>query len=349
MLINQRRLIVRKLAKVAPSFIKDLYLNWILTFKLALNYKCDFENFFKWSSLKYKINYKLVDTQTKLKALITMDYHRLEKGLALKEPRVGFGEDVLDRLIKFIPEYQEKYGSDETILVTLNCLDSYYQFNLTHGIDNQELYQKTMQFRNNISEDKSDFKQGGILNVTKTEILEHGEIDLTQFFHSRYSIRHFSEEEVNISLIEKAMTMAQKTPSVCNRQSCRVYMFSDEESKRKILSYQNGNRGFGDQASKVLIVTSNLEYFTSIGERNQGWIDGGMFSMSLVYALHSLGLGTCCLNWSVEYKKDKLLKLVADIPDAELIIMMIAVGHLPKDLKIAQSPRKPLQEVLIVK
>ena len=333
------------LIKIAPTFVKNFYVRSKITLQLIFNYKYDLDHFLKWSS----VNYKLINSQTKLKALITMDYHRIEKGLALKEPRVGFGSDVIERLMKFIPEYQEKYGSDETILVTLNCLDAYYFFNLGQGIDNQELYQKIQSFKDNVDKTQANFLEGGVFDTTKVNILQRGKIDLTEFFNSRYSIRHFSEAEVDIALIQQAVKMAQKTPSVCNRQSCKVYVFSDVESKTKVLSYQNGNRGFGEQVSRVLIVTFNLEHFTSIGERNQGWIDGGMFSMSLIYALHSLGLGTCCLNWSVDYQRDQSLKRAVDIPDTELIMMMIAVGHLPENLKIAQSPRKPLQEVLIVK
>lgn len=336
---------LHKFSPITPTLLKRFYVKSKVILKLILSYKYDLDRFFKWSS----VNYKLINTQTKLKSLITMDYHRIEKGLALKEPRAGFGSDVIERLIKFIPEYQEKYGSDATILVTLNCLDAYYRFNLSQGIDNEGLYQKIQVFKENVGKTQAVFFEGGVFDTTKADILQKGKVDLTEFFNSRYSIRHFSEDEVDISLIQQAVKMAQKTPSVCNRQSCKVYVFSDSESKTKVLSYQNGNRGFGEQVSKVLIVTSNLEHFTSIGERNQGWIDGGMFSMSLVYALHSLGLGTCCLNWSVEYKKDKALKQAADIPDTELIMMMIAVGHLPEKLKIAQSPRKPLDEVLIVK
>lgn len=73
-----------------------------------------------------------------------------------------------------------------------------------------------------------------------------------------------------------------------------------------------------------------------------------MFSMSLVYGLHSLGLGTCYLNWSVKNKQDKELKMIAGIPDSDLVIMMITVGYLPEEFKVAQSPRKPLKEVLII-
>ncbi|GGA33108.1 hypothetical protein [Okeania sp. KiyG1] len=50
-----------------------------------------------------------------------MDYHRLEKGLALKQTRKGFGKDVIKGLSNFLPEYQNKYGSDETVMITLNA------------------------------------------------------------------------------------------------------------------------------------------------------------------------------------------------------------------------------------
>jgi len=155
-----------------PTFLKRFYVKSKIILKLILNYKYDLDRFFKWSS----VNYKLIDTQTKLKALITMDYHRIEKGLALKEPRVGFGSDVIGRLIKFIPEYQEKYGSDETILVTLNCLDAYYRFNLSKGIDNREFLQKIQIFKDNLDKTQANFLEGGIFNTTKTDILQRGNL-----------------------------------------------------------------------------------------------------------------------------------------------------------------------------
>ncbi len=44
-----------------------------------VNFSSDFKCLFKWSFSSNKVS-----TQTNLRALITMDYHRLEKGLALK-------------------------------------------------------------------------------------------------------------------------------------------------------------------------------------------------------------------------------------------------------------------------
>ena len=67
--------------------------------------------------------------------------------------------------------------------------------------------------------------------------------------------------------------------------------------------------------------------------------------MSLIYSLHSLGLGTCCLNWSVEKETDAQLRKITNIPASENIIMLIAVGHLPDEFEVAISQRLPLDEV----
>jgi nitroreductase len=72
-----------------------------------------------------------------------------------------------------------------------------------------------------------------------------------------------------------------------------------------------------------------------------------MFAMSLVYGLHAQGLGSCCLNWCAELSAERRLRAITEIPDHEAVIMMIAIGHVPESLLVAQSVRKPLSEVLV--
>ena len=69
--------------------------------------------------------------------------------------------------------------------------------------------------------------------------------------------------------------------------------------------------------------------------------------MSLVYALHSLGLGSCCLNWCVEKETDQKLRRITGIAESEAVIMMIGVGHLPEKLVVARSMRKSLETILV--
>jgi nitroreductase len=69
--------------------------------------------------------------------------------------------------------------------------------------------------------------------------------------------------------------------------------------------------------------------------------------MSLVHALHSLGLGTCCLNQCHGSKQDRAIRKLAQVPENEVLLTMLAVGHLPEELDVACSPRKPLADVLV--
>ena len=283
-----------------------------------------------------------------LQAYITKEYHRIEKRLAFKDPRVGFRPEIANNLASKTKIYIERYSADATVKASVDCLEAYYKFNLKHGIDDRCLRREIDSIKSGIDLDDT-LDLGGIFEFTRETILNKSRIDLKDFFASRYSIRDFSPESVDRTLIKEAVLMAQKTPSVCNRQSSKVYLFDNEDLKSLVLEHQSGNKGFGDKAKAVLVVTSDLRHFFSIGERYQCWIDGGMFAMSLIYALHSLGLGTCCLNWSVTKKTDCALKIASGIEDYESIIMMIAVGHLPEKFKVARSNRKSIDEVLFVR
>ena len=82
-----------------------------------------------------------------------------------------------------------------------------------------------------------------------------------------------------------------------------------------------------------------------MNERNQCWIDGGLFAMSLVLGLHAQGLGTCFLNWSKSSPRDRAMRALLKLPPEEVIIVLVAVGHLPDTLEVARSARPPLDSV----
>jgi nitroreductase len=90
-------------------------------------------------------------------------------------------------------------------------------------------------------------------------------------------------------------------------------------------------------------VTSDLKCFTGVTERNEAYVDGGMFAMSLLYALHHQGVGACPLNWMVPSSVDAKLRRVLPIPQNEKVIMVISVGHMPDKLRVAKSVRRPTE------
>lgn len=279
-------------------------------------------------------------------AAIIKTYHRIEKGLALPEPRPGFGAQAANQLIEELSTYIDAYGADEVTRVALNAMNEYLDFNHGCGVTvDATIMDGITRMLVRQGDIASACRVGGTREVTREEIHAVAARDLEHFFQSRFSVRQFSDRKVDLALIEKAAAMAQKTPSVCNREAGRVAVISDKALMNRAFSHQNGNRGFGDRADKLLIVAADLACFLNVGERYQAWIDGGMYAMSVVYALHSLGLGTCCLNWSVEPEADRALRADLELPQQWVVIMMIAVGHLPERFTVAQSPRRPLSEV----
>lgn len=282
-----------------------------------------------------------------LQARIVKAYHALEKGLALAAPRPGFGQVAAAQLLAASESYLARFGADRTLVGAAGTLDEYLRFNASVGVDLPEVRVATDRLRAALDRETADCLGGGTIEVTREAIQRAGRLDLRDFFQSRYSVRQFADATVDSSLLEAAVRMAQKTPSVCNREAGRVYVVDDRNKANALLQHQNGNRGFGDQAGKLLVVTARLDCFLTVGERYQCWIDGGLFAMSLIYALHSLGLGTCCLNWSVEPDVDRAFKTAAGIPDDQAVIMLLAVGHLPERFRVAKSMRRPLEDVLI--
>ena len=163
---------------------------------------------------------------------------------------------------------------------------------------------------------------------------------------ARRSVRNYSPDPVSLSVIEEAVSLAQQSPSVCNRQGARVWWVLRREKIDEILTLQNGNRGFGHLAQALLIVTCELSVFEGSNERNQVFIDGGLFAMSLLYSLSHNGLGACPLNWCVDSNRDKDLHKLTNIPDAHQVVMLISVGHVPEEFSVAVSQRHDLKYIL---
>lgn len=331
-----------KILELLPKQISELARIIKRFWCLFVNCAYDFWRYYRFSSSVFRGN-----SEEKLRALITANYHSIEKGLSLKNPRPGFGSIAVKELIDNIALYLKRYDPAVHLSVPLNALHCYIDYNRSHGIENPELEKRVAEFEELYQCKWGSLPSGGgVHKLTREEVMQSVRGVDADFFMKRYSIRQFTDEDVPMELIEEAVRRAQKSPAVCNRQSTRVWVVLGSDDIKQILDIQKGARGFGEFANKLIVITSDLCNFQWHGERYQSWIDGGLFSMSLIYALHSLGLGSCCLNWSMEYRRDIELKRFLRMPQSETIIMLLAVGMLPQELMVAESCRKPLNEVL---
>lgn len=287
--------------------------------------------------------------KTQLIASLTIDYHRIEKGLAMQNtsPNFGVKSDVLKRLYDMNKTYISKFNKNDKILkITYHSILDYYNWHKQKNIKMTcpfiEKYLKNYDY---LCQDYDTKKIGGIRKITKTKILSELKT-YDSFFMSRRSVRKYSNKDIDNDLLQKCINNAlYGTPTVCNRPINKVYVIKNYVMRKKLLSYQNGNRGFGINAPVILIITTCLQNFQDSTERRTPYIGGGMFAQSLVYTLHAEGLATCCLNWDVDYKKDIEVRKILDLEN-ETIIMYMSVGHYADEYEVAISDKPDLKDVM---
>ena len=113
------------------------------------------------------------------------------------------------------------------------------------------------------------------------------------------------------------------------------------------LDNQNGNRGFGHEFDKLLVVVGDLQYFNRDREVFQVFIDGGMYAMRLLDCLQYFGIATCPLSASLFYNQEKNVRSILNMPDSEMLIMFIGIGNYPEICQTTKSERHAPYTVVI--
>lgn len=304
--------------------------------RLFWNVMYDFKRYFKFSRYaKKRLN------QDQLLAKIIAEHHVIEKGLSFKNTRPGFGQKNVKALYNDLKKYLS-YGYDSKhvmFISSVNSIRNYIIFNKNNNIN--------VEFLSDFNKEFLQFPVTKSLieyhDYTKKSFKNYNYKDLAT---SRVSVRNFSEKKIPNKILVDSVSIAQKSPSVCNRQSSRVYIIKSIEMKRKFLSIHNGSRGFGFDASCFIVVCSDLSIFDSTGERNQSFIDGGIFTMSLLHSLQYNDIATCTLNWSTTRKKDIELRNALGIKESYNIIAIIACGGYMNNFSVAKSIRRKSEEII---
>lgn len=271
--------------------------------------------------------------------------HGLEKGLSHFERKSVFGVQYVDAiasLIKASPDVREIHEHERFPWI-LGTLKEWHE----HHQSGAGVPAATLQAcREVLSQAAGCPALAAAHRKTREAVQQAAKGDFRQMALSRHSIRDFTDREVENGLIETAAELALRSPSACNRQSVRVVCLSKGLQMDAALELQNGNKGFREKISKLLIVGFDTRGYLAEHERNLGYVDAGLFLMSLVHALHYQGLGTCCLNWAVNAHTDRALHERVGLPDHLNVACLLAVGHLPEVVQLAASHRISVPEAL---
>ncbi len=271
-------------------------------------------------------------------AEIVMGYHVLEKGLTMPHRRLGFGKGAVVHLVNLIDSFERRFGKDDPqVLHAVAVLRAYREL---HKDSPDPMPRLDAFLAAHIDVSAADEP-----HVKREDFFSARERPFPEFAASRHVVRHFAGP-VPCDAIESAVSLAITAPSACNRQHARVHVIDDHEIRDRLFALQGGTRGFGQDADKVIVVTSDLSTVRWAWERHDCYVNGGIFVMNLCYALHYHGIAHCILHWSVEPKVDMEAHKLLCIPSNEAIVQVIACGAPPEEFDVAASPRRSLGEIM---
>lgn len=279
------------------------------------------------------------NSQENLIGIVMFRTHSIEKGLSHETFRPEFGKDTtLKSLFAELTQYRE-FGFDESDSVIKNAVSVLNEYLDKHKQLNMDIPWFSEMFEGWL------YPMNSIAGVKKIQFVKSN--DFAELAANRNSIREFGSDPVTLESLQKAVHISMKTPSVCNRQPWKVKIITDMSLIQKILDIQGGFNGY-KVPNKLLLITVDAAYFNGLGERNEPYIDGGLFTMSLLYALESLEIAAVALNAMFTSDKTKDVRELLDINSGEVLITFIAVGSFPKSTQVPKSFRKDYKEIITV-
>ena len=308
------------------------------------------------SVLEFKANSKhnSINTTRDIEGKILVLSHSLEKGMGMTNVRIGFGQkkahDLATLLLKYIKKV--KHTNSFAFNVGFSMLKRYVVFQDELNFDVAEIkdllveLEKNVLHSNYVLPNDDNLLPCGFFNFTSPNSPIIDDCELEQFFRNRHSIRHYNKKIIDRSVIEKAVSIANLSPSACNRQPCKVYCTSSETEANYVDELITGSSGFKGEIPNFAVITASRCMFSG-REQFQWYINGGIYTSFFVLALHSLGLGSIIMQWFAFYKTEKKLKKYFGIEDNEAIIAIIGFGECSPQVKCLIAERKSVKDTLV--
>lgn len=282
------------------------------------------------------------NTNKKSEYNIMLSIHQLEKGMTSSNLR-PFGLDKVKNIINIIKTNPSIIDENNYVYnYAMSILEEYRNVYKDNDWLDKIEYNLVCDFLS----DKRYIKiPAGSKIVYYNDIKEHSNIDLYDFLSNRHSVRNFSSTEITNENILKAVEIALLSPSACNRQMCKVYYTRTKDSREYVKRIAQGLSLFDKENVSFFIITFDVNSNSFVGERNQGWFNAGLFSMNFVNALHSLGIGSCFVQFGNSFKQEKIIKSKLNISNSERIAVIIAAGYYNDKSIIPCSTRKSVADI----
>ena len=251
-----------------------------------------------------------------------------------------FGDKKVKTIMDLIIKY-ENMTNDYNMAYTyaLNILNKWCDVYKDNNWTTYNVYKETSEFVY-ARKERLTADLVGAREYEKNEFEKYLGFDYLDAIKTRHSLRKYSNKPLLKEDIEYCINAAIQSPSACNRQMCYIYRIIDDQKKQILDDSIMGVGGLDKNNINYFVITFDISAFSFYGERNQGYLNAGLFAMNFVNALHFKGIGSCFLQWGNKHTETDMIIKKLEIPENEIIAVIVAAGYYPNKCKIPYSLRK---------
>jgi nitroreductase len=277
--------------------------------------------------------------------LLRRNIHRLEKGLIMRPRRSVFAKDYLPETLRvYARAVAASVGHEphDELLWAQSVLTEYFAV-----VDRTDPV---------IARAWTTFSGISLPSPSTLRMFPYARgsepppVDFERFMalcRRRRSIRWFLDRPVPRELVDQAFLAAGQAPSACNRQPFVFRVFDDKDRARQIAAIPLGTKGFSHEVPAIVAVVGRLRAYPLERDRHAIYVDGSLAAMSFMFALETLGLASCPINWPDTEPQESIIARELNLDPDERVVMLIAFGYPDPEGLIPYSAKRELQELRV--
>lgn len=269
--------------------------------------------------------------------LLRRNVHRIEKGLVMPNRRSTFAVKYIGETVDYYQKCLNRCDGGATP-GELNWATEVLQHYFKTMPDHPYVNRARDAFLAIAPEKRAEavpYRRGRIKPPVRPE-------DLLHLARQRKSVRTFLQKPVPRKLVDRALEIAARAPSSCNRQPVHYRIYDEDPLLNQMANLPLGTAGFADNIPMICAVTGDLSAYFYERDRHSIYVDSCLSAMLFMLALETVGLASCPLNWAEIDSRDRKLEKLIGLAPQERAVMFIAIGYPDPEGKVAFSEKKEL-------
>lgn len=283
-------------------------------------------------------------TNSRIEGEIIRNTHSLEKGLSLEHIRPFFGYEKIKECYNLVSTYLNNGGAQERPMMFVNALERYLQYHTQKGLKSDKLSEINNLYNELKTKLDKTSDYGGVIEMCRPYYTEQEQQIFDKLFNDRHSVREFAHTPIDQTKLKKAIELAMRCPTACNRQCYRLYILSKESFKS--LGDLSGIGGFANDAEQFLMITGRMSDYRTT-ENLQWIVSASVFAGYLTLSLQAVGIGACFIQRDLlSFKSQIKAQANLGVGKDEQLICLMALGNFKDKYYVPVSHRLNFETIV---